>query len=95
MNDDIKEEYSNNDDSAFEKNSPREEGSAARRLLESMSKFAEYEKYDSEQDVSDDFNEQSASNINVIRQVQQRSKLGVGSRPYSPPFSQFSGKSNL
>jgi hypothetical protein len=93
MNEDIKEEYSNNYDSALERNTPREEGSAARRLLESMSKFAEYEKYDSENDVSDDFNEKSANNINMIRQVQQRSRLGIGNRPYSPPFSKISGKS--
>jgi ribosomal protein S8 len=92
---DIKEDISH-DESAFEnKRTPREEGSAATRLLESMSKFAGYENYDStDEEASDYANEESTAQLEKLRNLHQNpSKLSYGNRPYSPPFSQFSGKS--
>jgi len=90
--DDIKEELSGNDDSAFEKKTPREEGSAARRLLESMSKFAADEDRDFEDGADSDceLNEESSAQLDMIRSANSKVRnLKYGQRPYSPPFLNF------
>lgn len=89
--DDIQEELSANDDSAIEKRTPREEGSAARRLIESMSKFACDNDTDSADDqFSDDFNEETSAQLDMLRSAQNKIGNMKYWRPYSPPFSQFS-----
>jgi hypothetical protein len=90
--DDIQEELSANDDSAIEKRTPREEGSAARRLIESMSKFAcDNDDSDSVDDqFNDDFNEETSAQLKMLRSAQNNIGNMKYCRPYSPPFSQFS-----
>ena len=65
------------------------------RLIDSLSKFEEYENYESIDEEPSDLYESSTNldKIDIIRKAQQNSRLGFGNRPYSPPFSQFSDKS--
>lgn len=95
IKEDINEEASNHDQLDRGKNTPLEEGSAVIRLLESISKFEEYDKNQpaGEDSSEDEDNFESSVQIDMIRKAQQNSRLGFHNRPYSPPFSQFSGKS--
>lgn len=88
--DDIKEELSG-DESVSDKRISKEEGSVARRLLESMSKMIGADQNDTdEDDSSDDFHEAAVNNIERFNQDSSCSRPRFASRPYSPPFSQFS-----
>lgn len=88
INEDIKEELV---DDRSEEVEMREEGSAALRLIDSLSKFEDFEEYESDQGGDDD--SRDFGKIDVLRKAQKDSKLALRNRPYSPPFSQFSGKS--
>mmetsp|Transcript_18893 Transcript_18893/g.18559 ORF Transcript_18893/g.18559 Transcript_18893/m.18559 type:complete len:110 (+) Transcript_18893:1341-1670(+) len=87
---DIKEEFAINENLEDDP-SPRE-GSAAMRLIDSLSKFEEYENYDSIDEEPDDDSSRDLGKVEIIRKA-QNSRLAFQNRPYSPPFSQFSNKS--
>ena len=91
QDDDIKEELSN-DESTYEKKQVNEEGSVARRLLESMSRLAANDDENSDDSQNEnEFIEWSLATFDLNNQVKKDGSVPrFGNRPYSPPFSQFS-----
>mmetsp|Transcript_19267 Transcript_19267/g.22342 ORF Transcript_19267/g.22342 Transcript_19267/m.22342 type:complete len:211 (-) Transcript_19267:24-656(-) len=89
--DNIEEELSHYE-SAYENKVSGDEGSAARRLLDSMSKMAADNKTNEEDSSEDEIHRLSLAQFNIIRESSKEGGSRFGSRPFSPPFSQFSKK---
>lgn len=91
QDDDIKEEFVS-DNSDYQKKTPNEENSAAKFLLESMSKRQGYDEDDTdEEDIDEDTDVLNAAGsttqFDMFKKVQEdKNRMKSATRPYSPPY---------